>query len=177
MGSDPRLRHLTHRVGLLIGMYRCILAQGGNGSRRLYHHLVVWLLLSCYILWLVLFLNYASIDVDVVAIVVQPTCDDLYLTSCVSYMLPYVVGLYCYISHCFRNCRAPRWYWKLNRSTTPRSLASGVPTSPRSTVNLIWCPGTIFRQIRYLSWLDIPVDHLCMWVYYVLVLVVICIKL
>ena len=25
--------------------------------------------------------------------------------------------------------------------------------------------------------LDIPVDHLCMWVYYVLVLVVFCIKL
>ena len=32
--SNPRLRHLTQKVGWLIGMYRCILAQGGNGSRR-----------------------------------------------------------------------------------------------------------------------------------------------
>ena len=33
MGSDPRLRHLTQRVGWLIGMYQCILAEGGNGFR------------------------------------------------------------------------------------------------------------------------------------------------
>ena len=110
-------------------------SRGERVPRRLYHHLMVWLLLSCYILWLVLYLNYASIDVDVV--VAQPTCDNLYLTSCVSYMLPYVVGLYSYTSHCFRNCRVSRWYWKLTRSTAPRSLASGVPTSPRSTVTLM----------------------------------------
>ena len=35
------------------------------------------------------------------------------------------------------NCRASRWYWKSTQSTPPRSLVSGVPTSPRSTVNLM----------------------------------------